>query len=185
MNSDKNNSGSYSPLRYHELLDAFQETIDTHYSEQTIDVYRTAMTNPPTDADLVPQRYRHADAENIKELLIEYTEEDIAELSEQEKKDEVSSNAISVNTTLEKSLSSVKRTFRTVMKNHPESVADFKKNRGSYVVRFHVTPEIGVISRPKNGHQNLLLREGVKISDVWDTDFEPYSFKYDDETDNT
>lgn len=37
MNSDKNNSGSYPPLRYHELLDAFQETIDTHYSEQTIE----------------------------------------------------------------------------------------------------------------------------------------------------
>ena len=37
------------PLRYHETLDAFCDVIAEHYYECEIDVYRTAVCNPPTD----------------------------------------------------------------------------------------------------------------------------------------
>lgn len=172
-----------APLRYHKKLDAFAETIDANYHEQSLQVYRTVKTNPPTDADLVPQRYEGMSYFEIEELLIEYTEEDIAEMTEQEKKDEVSGDAISVNTTLERCIKSAIKTYQTVKRKYPESAESFKENRGCYVARLIINPQHGLISRPKNGHMNSLLREGVGIADIWDKTFEVVQFDYDAESD--
>ncbi|MBD5232879.1 MAG: hypothetical protein HDS65_01740 [Bacteroidales bacterium] len=181
----ENNSEERDLLRYHETLDAFRDTIATYYSEKTIDVYRTVRTNPPTDADLIPQRYLNEDLEEFNELLIEYSEEEVAEMTDEEKRSEVSSNAISVNNTAEKCISSAIRTYRTVTTNHPERAEKFKKQRGPFVARLSLKPQHGLISKAKNGHRNFLLREGVKMNDIWDRSFDILEFDYDAEHDNS
>lgn len=181
---DKNNAVDQpAPLRYHDKLALFHDTISTYYSERMVDVYRTVMTNPPTDDDLVPQRYRHKSSTEINEMLIEYTEEDVAELSDKEKRDEVSGDAISVNTSPEKCRASALNTYRTVKRKYPAPIPDeFKANRGPFVIRLNIRPEYGILSKPKKGHINLLLREGVHIEDIWDKNYIPQKFEYDDES---
>ena len=172
-----------APLRYHEKLDVFHDTVTTYYSEREADVYRTVMTNPPTDADLVPQRYRHKTSREINEMLIVYSEEDVAELTNEEKRDEVSGDAISVNTTPEKCRTSALRTYRTVKRKYPAPIPDeFKANRGPYIVRLKIRPEHGILSKPNKGHMNFLPREGVHIDDIWDKSYTPEKFDYDDES---
>lgn len=172
-----------APLRYHKKLDAFAEIIEANYYERSIQVYRTVKTNPPTDADLIPQRYEGLSFFEIDELLIEYTEEDLAEFSDAEKREEVSKDAISVNTTSAQCIKSALSTYESVKRNHPENSEIFKKNRGNYVARLNINPEHGLITRPKSGHMNCLLREGVKIEDVLDKTYEIVQFDYDAESD--
>lgn len=181
---DMNNTDSQlSPLRYHEKLDKLSDTVNEYFSERTADVYRTVMTVPPTDADLIPQRYRHKSDSEVNEMLITYSEEDIAEMSDEDKRDEVSGDAISVNTSPEKCKTSAQRTYRTVKRKFPQPVPDeFKANRGSYIVKFSIRPEHGMLSKPKNGNMNLLLRKGVGINDIWNPSFTPVKFEYDDES---
>ncbi len=170
-----------NPLRYHETLDAFKDTVSRHYSEKDAYVFRTVMSDPPTDRDLTPRKFRDLEPADVQELLIEYTEEEVAELSEKEILEEVGHNALSVNSTPEKCRKEAIRAYRGVKKKYSSEIADdFKKSRGPVIAKFHITPESGVISDfNKNGHANYLVREGVTITDVWVSDYPLEEIDYD------
>ena len=76
------------PLRYHETLDAFSDVIEEHYYECEIDVFRTAVNNPPTEFDITPLRRRDAGTYG-PELPFVYTQEEVAMMDSADKYAEV------------------------------------------------------------------------------------------------
>ena len=73
-----------------------------------MDVYRTAVTNPPTEFDITPRRRRNA-SEQGKELPFVYTQEEIDLMDKDDKAIEVGHDAVSVHNTEEKAIKEAKR----------------------------------------------------------------------------
>jgi hypothetical protein len=184
--SDSTEDISSNPkLRYHETLDLFQDVIDRYYYEDTIDVYRTVSTAPPTERDVIPQKFRNTDSA-VKNLEIEYTEEDLEGFTDAEKREEVGHYAISVNRSPEKCEKEARRAYRKFKATHTaERAEEYKQSRGPYIAKFHIQPQHGKISKfDKKGHANFLLYEGVNLDDVWDPNFPLTYIDYDNDPDN-
>ncbi len=165
----------------------FQDIIGKYYSEKDISFYRTVRTNPPTDDDLLPPKFINKTPDEINELLIEYDEEDIEELTETEKKQEVGSYATSGFKSAEKCKSEAIRTYKGIKRKHPPEVAEtYKQKRGPYVAKFHMRPNLGVMSDfdRKKGHANIIPRDNVRIEDIWDDSFPLEYIDYDNESDD-
>lgn len=174
-----------APLRYHETLDAFTDVIEEHYYECEMDVFRTAVTNPPTEFDITPRRRRNA-GEQGQELPFVYTEEEIDLMDKDDKKSEVGHDALSVHKTEAKEIKEAKRSAADFGKKHSaEETEDYKYNqRGAYVMKLHITPDTALVSKNfhrSTGHGNILLREGVTIEDILDKNYELKPFKYDED----
>lgn len=175
------------PLRYHETLDAFSDVIEEHYYECEIDVFRTAVNNPPTEFDITPLRRRDTGTQG-PELPFVYTQEEIDMMGSADKKAEVGHDAVSVHQTEEKAIKAAKHSAASFAKKHTEEETDAYKyeQRGTYVMKLHVTPDLALVSKKfhkTTGHGGLLLREGVKIKDILDKEYEIKEFKYDDDDD--
>lgn len=171
-----------APLRYHETLDAFSDVISMHYYECEIDVYRTTVNNPPTEFDITPRRRRFESTQG-QVLPFTYTQEEIDLMNEEEKKKEIGHDAISVHLSEEKEIKEAKRAVVSFGKKHTaEETEDYKYNqRGTYVMKLHVTPDKALVSKKfHSGHGNLLLREGVTVKDLLDKDYVIKEFQYDD-----
>lgn len=174
-----------APLKYHEVLDPFLDVIDEFYYECDIEVYRTAVNNPPTEFDITPKIHRFEGTQG-KELPFAYTQEDIDSMEVEEKRIEVGHHAISVHKTEAKEIKEARRSAVSFEKNHSEEeTEDYKYNqRGTYVMKLHITPDKALVSRTfhsSTGHANVLLREGVKIEDLLVEEYEIKEFKYDDD----
>ena len=175
------------PLRYHETLDAFSDVIEEHYYECEIDVFRTAVNNPPTEFDITPLRRRDAGTYG-PELPVVYTQEEVAMMDSADKYAEVGHDAVSVQQTEEKAIKEAKRFATSFAKKHTEEETEAYKyeQRGTYVMKLHVTPNLALVSKKfhkTTGHGGLLLREGVKIEDLLDKEYEIKEFKYEDDDD--
>ena len=176
-----------APLRYHETLDAFSDVIAEHYYECDMYVYRTVVTNPPTEFDIIPARRRFANTQG-PELPFVYTEDEVEMMDPEEKKVEVGHDAVSVHNTDKKAIKEAKRSAVSFSKKHTEEETEVYKyeQRGKYVARLHVTPDKALVSKQfhrTTGHGGLLLREGVSIDDLVDKDYEIKEFKYEDDDD--
>lgn len=188
MDVDNNKeTPSKKPLRYHETLNAFCDVIAEYYYECEIDVYRTAVCNPPTDFDITPTRRRHIGTQG-SELPFIYTQEEVDLMNDDEKKVEVGHDAVSVHCTEEKAIMEARRAAASFAKTHTEEETTAYKNkqRGIFLVKLHVTPEHALVSKKfhkSTGHGGLLLREGVTINDILDKDYEIKEFKYDENED--
>ena len=174
-----------TPLRYHETLDAFSDVIEEYYYGREIDVYRTAVTNPPTEFDITPKRRRNA-GEQGQELPFVYTQEEIDLMDKEDKKIEVGRDALSVHKTELKEIKEAKRSAVDFGKKHTvEETENYKYNqRGAYVMKLHITPDKALVSKKFHsgtGHGNILLREGITIEDIWDKSYELKPFKYDED----
>ena len=174
-------------LRYHETLDAFSDVIAEHYYECEMYVYRTVVTNPPTEFDITPARRRFANTQG-PELPFVYSQEDIDIMEREEKKAEVGHDAVSVHNTDAKAIKEARRSAASFSKKHTEEETEAYKyeQRGKYVARLHVTPDKALVSRQfhrTTGHGGLLLREGASIDDLVDKDYEIKEFTYDEDDD--
>ena len=174
-----------APLRYHETLDAFSDVIEEHYYECEMDVFRTAVTNPPTEFDITPKR-RRKEGEQGQELPFVYKQEEIDLMDKDDKKDEVGRDALSVHKTEAKEIKEAKRSAASFRKKHTaEETEDYKYNqRGAYVMKLHISPDKALVSKKFHsgtGHGNILLREGVTIEDIVDKSYELKPFKYDED----
>lgn len=183
--SKDTNETQYAPLRYHETLDAFSDVIEEHYFECEIDVYRTAVSNPPSEFDITPRRRRNAGEQGL-ELPFSYTQEEIDMMDDDTKKIEIGRDAISVHKTELKEIKEAKRAAVDFGKKHSkEEFEDYKYNqRGTYVMKLHITPDKALVSKKfhsSTGHGNILLREGVTIDDILDKEYEIKPFKYEDD----
>ena len=174
-----------APLRYHETLDAFKDVIEEYYYGCDMDVYRTAVTNPPTEFDITPRRRRNA-GEQGQELPFVYTQEEIDLMDKDDKVNEVGHDAVSVHKTEEKAIKEAKRFAASFAKKHTKEETEAYKyeQRGPFVIRLHVTPDKALTSKKfhkTTGHGGLLLREGVRIEDLLDKEYEIKEFNYDDD----
>ena len=141
------------------------------------------MNNPPAEFDITPARRRFEGEQGLG-LPFTYTEEELDLMTESDKKKEVGHDAISVHDTEEREIKEARRAETSFPKKHTpeEAIAHQETARGRYVMKLHITPETGLISRTfHNGHGNVLLREGVKIEDILAKDYEIKEFKYDNE----
>lgn len=182
ISQEENAPTTKGELRYHEALDPFRDTVGKYYFEATVDVYRTVSSIPPVEEDFIPQKYR-SQIKGISEEVITYTPEEIAELDEEDKREEVGHNALSVHKTASKSIKAAKRTYANVRDRFsPERAEQYKEERGKYVVRLRITPENGLLSKfhSGTGHANLLLRQNVNPLKLVDPDFEPLLIDYDE-----
>lgn len=171
-----------APLRYHETLDAFSDVISVHYYECEIDVYRTTVNNPPTEFDITPRRRRFEGTQG-QALPFTYSQDEVDLMEENEKKEVIGHDAISVHLSEEIEIREAKRAAVSFGKKHtPEETEDYKYNqRGTYVMKLHVTPDKALVSKKfHSGHGNLLLRVGVTVEDLLDKSYEIKEFKYDD-----
>ena len=176
-----------APLRYHETLDMFSDVIAEHYYECEIDVYRTAVNNPPTDFDITPTRRRFTGTQGPV-LPFTYTQEEIDSMEYDEKKAEIGHNAVSVHKSEEKAIKEAKRFAVSFAKTHTEEETKAYKyeQRGAFVIKLHITPDKALVSKKfhkTTGHGGLLLREGVTVEDLLDKEYEIKEFKYDDDDD--
>lgn len=174
-------------MRYHETLDAFSDVIEEHYYESEIDVFRTAVNNPPTEFDITPLRRRDAGTYG-PELPFVYTQEEVAMMDSADKYAEVGHDAVSVHQTEKKAITEAKRFATSFGKKHTEEETEAYKyeQRDTYVMKLHVTPNLALVSKKfhkTTGHGQLLLREGVKIEDLLDKEYEIKEFKYEDDDD--
>lgn len=183
-NVDKNNSlsDSEAPLRYHEWLDYFQETIDQVYTKKDVAFFRTVRSNPPTEKDIVPTKFLSRETDEIQTLEIEFDADIVSELTDEEKRIEVGHHAISGYQTAEKCKSEAIRAYKGVKKKHgPENAEAFKNRHGQYIAKFLINPELGMITdfdRHKK-HANILIKENVKIKDLIDPSFPLEYFEYE------
>ena len=105
-------------------------------------------------------------------------------MTAKEKKQEVGHDAISVHDTEEREIKEARRAEANFAKKHTteEAMAHREMSRGRYVMKLHLTPETALVSRKfHSGHGNVLLREGVTIEDILDSNYEIKEFKYDDD----
>lgn len=173
------------PLRYHETLDAFADVIDEYYYECEIDVYRTCVTNPPTEFDITPKRRRFTGTQG-PEVPFVYSEEELALMDKESKKEEVDHDAISVHKSEGKEIKQAQRSAVSFSEKHSvEETREYIYNqRGVYVMKLHITPDKALVSKSfhkSTGHGNILLREGVTIEDLLAEGYEIKEFKYDDD----
>ena len=176
-----------APLRYHETLDVFSDVIAEHYYECEMDVYRTVVSNPPTEFDITPTRRRSRNTQG-PELPFEYSQDEVNMMASEEKKAEVGHDAVSVHNTEIKAIKEARRSAASFSKKHTieETEAYKYEQRGQYVAKLHVTPDKALISKQfhkTTGHGGLLLREGVTIDDLVDKNYEIKVFKYEDDDD--
>lgn len=169
-------------LKYEGELRYFADIIEERYDSKTVEVFRTVRTNPPTDEDLVPLQYQHTNS--LEYYPLEITQDVVDVLSKDEKVKEVGRRSLSVNETCDKCIKEARRSFNSyVKKKNPtqEAIEDYKKNRGVYVAKFKITPELGIITNfhKTTKHAQVLLYDNVKIEDVWDAKTPVLSFKYE------
>lgn len=171
-----------SDLRYSEVLSQFEDVVGKEFMFDFGDifVYRTAVTNPPTDFDTMPN-HRKEELESGIPYEFQFNPEDVAEMEYQEKKDQVTKEAMSVHETEVLVKSEAIKYYERVKAKYGEEAAElYVLKRGRYIMRLHITPEVAAISgfSKKTGHANVLLKRGITIKDILDTDYGITEFSY-------
>ncbi len=155
-------------LRYEAELNPFMDFIEANYSESSLCVFRSTLSDPPTEKDSTPQSKR-SETERGEELELTLTKEDVEGMTDDEKKLYVGSLAISVFRSEEKAQKNVFDMVKHIAKNFSpdEALAYLQDKRGPYIVKLQLSPDVGLLENRfnKKGHANLLLYEGVDISE--------------------
>lgn len=156
----------HKKLRYDTELSPFSDYIYDHYHESCETVFRSTLSTPPTEADSTPQLKRNI-SERIEELDWEFTEEDVAEMSDKEKGEYIGERALSVFVSLSKCEANVVNIVRHIAKkySYEEATTYLKDKRGPFIVELELTEEAGLVEKhyDKKGHKNLLPYDGVFI----------------------
>ena len=173
-------------LRYEAELRPFAETIETYYSSKSVHVYRTVVNKPARDIDFTPQLYQNRQGMGTQLPAI-LSEETVASLSENERKEYVSARAISVHLTEEKSKQEAIRQYRSIKKKHSVHEAEeyAERKRGKYIVKLTLSPSNALVSafHRSTSHANVLLKEGVVFEELIDKEFGYKEFSYHEDDD--
>lgn len=170
------------PLRYEAELISFIETIEAYYriaSSEDV-VFRSTLTDPPTLKDSIPQSKRENE-DGIEEEEIILSEEEIAALTEGEKKEFVGSRGLSVYKSYEKCIADIKFWINRIAGNYSreEAEAYLNERRGPFMVKLQLSAEAGLIEKKfnKKGHKNVLLNEGELIDNYIIATYAPLSIE--------
>ena len=168
-------------LRYSEDFEKVGTTLRKYYTEKDIYVFRTTISNPPTEIDSIPQIFRDkGDEDGIYKY--EPTAEELSKLDEKDRLSFIGERGLSVYKSENKLIKESIRSYKVVKKKfgEEEAKAYAEKKRGIYIERLHITPDVGLLGKfSKSGHANLLLYEGFTINDLRDDGYETKTIKYE------
>lgn len=170
-------------LRYHKELDKVSDVIEKYYSEVDTYAYRTVITIPPAELDMMPQKFRPKEY-NPARVRSEVTKEFLDKKGESYKKRYVAEHALSVNKTEEDCLEALRKSYRNVKERAGKDEADeyMQQKRGCYIAKIHITPQTGLMEEfDDKGHANLLLYEGVTIEELYDMDYNYRKADYEED----
>lgn len=170
-------------LQHYEDLRLLQELIEERYrySFESIEVYRTVRSNPPTDVDLIPTAYLNVN--DLPSIEPELTRDLVDVLEKERKINYIGSRSLSVNKTADKCIREARKAIDKFAAIHTQEETEAKiQERGEYVAKFTITPKHGRITKFHNGvHAQLLLYKDVHIGDVWDSSTPVIPFKYNED----
>lgn len=182
MAQEREDTVLLSDFRYSEVLCKFQDVVDAEFKFNFDDqyVFRTVVNNPPDDKDTLP-KHRRQELESGMPYEFQFSEEEIAEMSYKNKKDQVTREAMSVHKSLEKAKSEAIRAYRKQKERFGDEAAQrFIVERGCYIARLCITKETGIMTdfHRTTKHANVLLKNGVSMNDILDPSFEIVKFSY-------
>ncbi|MDE6793659.1 MAG: hypothetical protein K2J48_11325 [Muribaculaceae bacterium] len=156
-------------LKYEAELFPLWDTIEASYTQTSSSdvVFRNILSLPPTLLDSTPQSKRKNE-EDVEEEPLLLSAEEVAEMTDGEKKSYIGERAISVFNSYKKCVANSRFWINRIAENYSLEEAEiFLSNKlGVYIVELHLGPEVGLIEKKANkkGHRNMLLNEEIDIS---------------------
>ncbi len=167
-------------LRYEAELNPFTDFIEANYCESSQCVFRSTISDPPSEKDSIPQSKR-TDIDRALELDMPFSQDEVEEMTDDEKREYVGSLAISVFRSKEKAQKNVIDMIRHIAKNfsQEEAMIYLQERRGPYLAKIQLSPDVGLLEKKfnKKGHANLLLYEGVDIKNYVQETYDPIRFE--------
>lgn len=150
-----------------ELIVAKREITELYHPVlEDIKVYRTFVTNPPSEIDITALVYRNRDEDT--EVKGGLSQEVYDAKTKKQKKDYISDRSLSVNDCHQKAVDSGKKSYKTVAKKYGEEYAKMfmEDERGTYVGGIILKAGQAIMTDFKKGHADVILNEGVKAEDL-------------------
>lgn len=166
-------------FQYEKNISPFRKLLIEHFSERDVCfVYRTIQDIPTTKDDQRPRILR--DRNVGKSIARVYSVEEIDNMPFEKQLRAVGSFGLSVNDSPEAAIDSCLSTYQKLQdKGVPaESLESYKKERGSYVAKFKISTDVGIMTDFYNHHANLYLYDGVDLEDLRVKEFNPIKIEY-------
>lgn len=184
MAQEREDAVLLSDFRYSEVLCNFKDVVAAEFKYDFDDqyVFRTVVNNPPSDLDTLP-KHRREELQSGIPYEFRFTEEEIAEMAYEDKKEQVTKEAMSVHQTFAKAKSEAIRAYRKHKEKFGDEAAQrFIAERGCFIARLCITKDNGLITdfHRTTKHANVLLKNGVSMNDILDSSFEIIKFSYDE-----
>lgn len=146
-------------LRYEQELNLLKDVIYEHYQESEDVVYRNLLSIPSTIIDHTPQSKRLPDA--VEPLIMELTEEDVADMTIKEKKEYIADRTLSVYNSFENCFKDLRFWVNRIKERYSQEEAEIYLNekRGPFIAEIQLNKEMGLIEKSfnKKGHANMLM----------------------------
>ena len=149
-----------------ELLVAKREIVELYHPVIDVKVYRTCVTNPPSEIDITAKSYRNR--EEDASVSGGMSQKDYDALKRKKKIEYLSERSLSVNDSREKAELSGKHSYRTMVKKFDEETAEIfmKEERGTFIGGFILRQGQAFMTDFVKGHADVILNEGVKPEDL-------------------
>ncbi len=154
-------------FRFHEeLLVAKREIAELYHPAVDVKVYRTCVTNPPSEKDVTAKSYRNREEDAV--VSGGMSQEEYDALKKNKKKEYLSERSLSVNDSRERAETSGKQSYQTMLKKFDEETADIfmQKERGTFIGGFILREGQAIMTDFVKGHADVILNEGVGVEDL-------------------
>lgn len=164
---DKLKKDPLREFRFHEeLIVAKREIAKLYHPADNVKVYRTFVTNPPSEIDTTARAYRNREEGAFVSGGL--SQEAYDALKKGKKKEYISERSLSVNDSYEAAEASGKKTYQGLVAKFDEEYAEaFMENeRGTYVGGVILREGQAIMTEFKNGHAEVILNEDVCPEDL-------------------
>lgn len=154
-------------FRFHEeLVVAKREIAELYHPVVNMKVYRTCVTNPPSEIDITPKSYRNREEDAA--IRGGLSQEEFDALNRKKKIEYLSDRSLSVNDSRERAEASGRHSYQTMVKKFDEETAEIfmKEERGTYIGGFILKQGQALMTGFVNGHADVILDEGVRPEDL-------------------
>lgn len=142
-------------------------------------VYRTQHIIPVDEFGQTPNALRSRKGTGRRVSRI-YTQEEVHNLSSEERSKAVGKYGLSCNPTEEAAEASFLEGYKKLLANDAsqEEIDEYVRKRGEYICRFIITGEAALVTKFHKNHANIYLYDGVNLEDCRDKTYEPRKIEY-------
>ena len=154
-------------FRFHEELSvAKREIAELYHPAVNVKVYRTCVTNPPSEIDITAKSYRNREKDAV--VSGGMSQENYDALTKKKKKEYLSERSLSVNDSRERAEASGRQSYQTMVKKFDEEAAEIfmKEERGTFIGGFILRQGQAIMTEFVKGHADAILNEGVRVEDL-------------------